>query len=200
MRVRLLDIDGSLPAQLGMAAAIREGRAQRIDLRDEERALRLWASAKRLRRVMQRLDRSGPPPGHGPTVTFYGSGDYHHLATPLIGAAAESLTVVHFDNHPDWVRFPPTHNCGGWVNRALALANVERIVTLGVCSADLVRPQWQGGNIATLGSGRLELIPGRCRPRACGVRSGTGRGIAAWVTIWSGTASPTKHGPTSSRP
>lgn len=105
-----------------------------------------------------------PPAGTGPLVTFYGSGDYHHLATTLMSEIAEPFTVVHFDNHPDWVRVPATHNCGGWVNRALALPWVQRVVTLGVCSQDLVHPEMKTGNVAALASGRLEVHAWRAAP------------------------------------
>lgn len=164
MRLRILDIDGSLPRQAGIAAFIAEGRAQLVDLRHDEKALRLWSSAARLRRLGEKLEQLGVPAGSGPLVTFYGSGDYHHLATAWIGRETAPLSIVHFDNHPDWVRFPPTHNCGGWVNRALALPHVQRVVTLGVCSDDLVHPQWKSGNVAALGTGRLEVHPWKALP------------------------------------
>jgi hypothetical protein len=176
LRIRILDIDGSLPAQPGIAAAIGDGRAQRIDLRNEERSLRLWASRRQLRDLAARLTALTPPPGQGPLVTFYGSGDYHHLATMLIASVAEPVTVVHFDNHADWVRVPATHNCGGWVNRALALQQVERVITLGICSDDLVRPQLKSGNVAALASGRLEIHAWRAPPSRVWGRIGDGPG------------------------
>ena len=157
MRLRILDIDGSLPAQPGMAAALRDGRVQCVDLRGEERSLRLWASRRRLRTLAARLSELPPAPGRGTPVTFYGSGDYHHLAVLLIAAIAEPITVIHFDNHADWVRVPATHNCGGWVNRALALPRVERVITLGICSDDLELPQLKSGNLPALATGRLEI-------------------------------------------
>ena len=98
MRLRILDIDGSLPAQPGMAAALASGRAQLVDLRAEEQSLRLWATRRRLRFLAARLS-ALPSPGRGPLVTFYGSGDYHHVAVLLMAGVAEPITVVHFDNH-----------------------------------------------------------------------------------------------------
>ncbi len=176
MRLRILDIDGSLPVQPGIAEAIDGGRAQRIDLRNEEFALRLWASKRRMRALADRLAALPAPPGDGPLVTYYGSGDYHHVATALIATAAEPVSVIHFDNHPDWVRLPATHNCGGWVNRALELPQVARIVTLGICSDDLVLPQTKSGNLAALGSGRLEIHPWRAAPSRVWGRTGDGFG------------------------
>lgn len=187
MRFRILDIDRSLPGQPGFAAAVAGGRAQCIDLRAEEFSLRLWASRRRLRRLAERLKALAPPPGEGPLVTFYGSGDYHHLATALIQEITEPVSVVHFDNHPDWVRFPATHNCGGWVNRALELPQVARVVTLGICSDDLVLPQAKGGNLGALASGTLEIHPWRVAPsRVWGqIGDGFGHRQVGGELVWS---------------
>ena len=176
MRLRILDIDGSLPTQPGIADAIAAGRAQYFDLRAEEFAVRLWASRRRMRALEKQLAALASPPGTGPLVTFYGSGDYHHVATALIGTATEPVTIVHFDNHPDWVRNPTTHNCGGWVNRVLELPEVARIITLGICSDDLVNPQLKGGNLTELGSGRLEIHPWRVPPSRVWGQIGDGFG------------------------
>jgi hypothetical protein len=176
LRLRILDIDGSLPGQPGLAAALRNGRAQCINLRRDERALRLWTSRRRLRILASHLAALTPPQGCGPLVTFYGSGDYHHLAVMMMATIAEPITVVHFDNHADWVRVPATNNCGGWVNRALALPTVTRVVSLGICSEDLVLPQIKTGNVAALTSGRLELHAWRAPPSRVWGRIGDGPG------------------------
>lgn len=176
MRLRVLDIDGSLPLQPFLAAEMSAGRAQRVDLRRFERRLRLWASRRDLDRLVDRLAHLDPPPGEGPTVTFYGSGDYHHLAAALLEAVAEPVTVIHFDNHPDWIRWPKTWNCGGWVSRILDLPQVARVVTLGPCSDDLHCPQIKGGNVEALASGRLELFPWRSAPSRVWGRIGDGAG------------------------
>lgn len=162
MRLRLLDLDGSLPDQPALAQRI--GEAQVIGLRDLGDELRLWASPAALARFRQRLEQAGPPPGSGPEVTFIGSGDYHHLAATLIGRAATPLSVIHFDNHPDWVRLPPAWHCGSWVNRVLEMPDVARVVTVGPCSDDLVWPQLKGGNLAALKIGRLQIWPWRHAP------------------------------------
>ncbi len=176
MRLRILDIDGSLPLQPGFAHLLAAQRAQSIDLRREEGALRLWATRQNMRKLADRLRSCVSPPGVGPLVTFYGSGDYHHLATTLISASTDPLTVIHFDNHPDWVRAPAANNCGGWVNRALELEQVARVITLGICSDDLERPQFKGGNLAALQSGRLEIHPWRAPPSRVWGKIGDGPG------------------------
>lgn len=57
-------------------------------------------------------------PGLPPSL-LYGSGDFHHLTALWLRRQSEQLTVVSFDNHPDWDIRPPKWCCGGWVNRAL---------------------------------------------------------------------------------
>lgn len=165
MRLRILDIDGSLPAQPGISEAVADGRAQYVNLRAEEFALRLWATRRRMHDLGKRLAALEPPQGTGPLVTFFGSGDYHHLTTAFLAHCCTApVSVIHFDNHPDWVRIPATHNCGGWVNRALDLPQVARVITLGICSDDLVLPQFKAGNLPALASGRLEIHPWRAQP------------------------------------
>lgn len=176
MRLRLLDLDGSLLAQPALAR--RAEAAQVIDLRDLEQALRLWATGAALSEFRRRLDRAGPPPGTGTEVTFIGSGDFHHLAAVLIARAPEPVAVLHFDNHPDWVRLPPAWHCGSWVNRVLDLPNVSRVITLGPCSDDLSWPELKGGNLAALASGRLQLWPWQHAPSLR-----LGRGPIVWNNL-----------------
>jgi arginase family enzyme len=161
MRVRLVDLDGN--EAVAAAAAELGGNAQRLDCRDLGPRLRLWTTRSAMAAFAERLDAAGPPPGRGAVVTLLGSGDYHHLTAALLAQIHEPFTVIHFDNHPDWVRLAPRHHCGSWVNRALELACVARVVTIGPCSSDLARPDLKGGNLAALASGRLELYPWRRR-------------------------------------
>ncbi|OYZ83177.1 MAG: hypothetical protein B7Y12_00100 [Rhizobiales bacterium 24-66-13] len=161
-RFHVIDLDGSLPAQEPLRRRIDAGTATRIDAVDLAGRLRIVASRRALRRLAARL-----PPAErsaGATVTFYGSGDFHHLTAGLVAALDEAVTIVHFDNHPDWVRFPATHNCGAWVNRALSLRQVNKVVTIGPCSSDLVRPELQFANLAAVRDGRIALYPWRHPP------------------------------------
>lgn len=162
MRVRLVDLDGNEAA----AAAAEDfgGCAQRIDCRDLGPQLRLWTTRKLMTAFAGRLASAGEPPGHGPVLTLLGSGDYHHLTPALLARIDEPFTLLHFDNHPDWVRLAPRHHCGSWVNRAIVLPAVARVVTVGPCSGDLAWPEIKGGNLAALRSGRLELYPWRRAP------------------------------------
>ena len=152
----MLDLDASLVAQPALAARITAGSGLRIDAGDLAPRLRIFATRRAMAELGARLDERQSE-GNGCPVIFYGSGDFHHLSTLFIQRARVPVTVIHFDNHPDWVRFPPTHNCGGWVNRALALPNVVRVITIGPCSDDLARPEWKTANLPAVANGRLEV-------------------------------------------
>ncbi|MBF0544332.1 MAG: arginase [Candidatus Riflebacteria bacterium] len=97
------------------------------------------------------------------TISFIGSGDFHHI-TPvvvknLLRSFHSEITIFHFDNHPDWVNFSPGSHCGSWVNDALKLPKVARVITLGPCSDDLSFPELKGGNLSLLRSDRYSIFP-----------------------------------------
>ena len=148
VRLRVLDLDGSLTQQPALAQ--RSETVQVVPMDDLADGLRLWATTPALEEFRRRLNRLAEPAGEGPVVTFLGSGDFHHLAALLIERAAGPVSVVHFDNHPDWVRFPPAWHCGSWVNRVLDMDHVARVVTIGPCGGDLDWPQLKGANLAAL--------------------------------------------------
>jgi arginase family enzyme len=161
LHLRILDLDGSVAAQDSLRDAVAWTSIDIVTMQDLSRPLRLWSRDATMRRARARLPTA---PAGAATVTMIGSGDYHHLAVALIEQAREPVTVVHFDNHPDWVRWAPRWHCGSWVNQALKLPQVARVVTLGPCSDDLVRPGLKGGNLAALGAGRIALFPWRHAP------------------------------------
>jgi len=162
LRLRVIDLDGGVAAQEPLRGRIDAGAAARIDAADLAGRLRIVASRRALRSLASRL-RPGAGKG-GPTATFYGSGDFHHLTAGLVAGLDEDVTIVHFDNHPDWVRFPATVNCGAWVNRALELPHIRKVVTIGPCSDDLVRPELQFANLDAVRDGRIALYPWRHAP------------------------------------
>jgi arginase family enzyme len=153
--LRILDTDGSVDAD-ALTGAAAWASTTRVDLTDLGPALRLWSRRRNIDAARARLAATADP---RPSVTFMGSGDFHHLAALLAERVEEPFTLLHFDNHPDWVRLAPRWHCGSWVNRVLALPNVARVVTVGVCSDDLVDPGRKGGNLPALDSGRLALFP-----------------------------------------
>ena len=160
MRTRLIDLDSSIASQPPLEALAQEGLAACIDLRASAPRLRILAARSAMRDFAAAVE-AAPQPGRGAEITFYGSGDFHHLAAALVSRHDTPLTIIHIDNHPDWVTFPATHNCGAWVNRALELPQVGKIITIGPCSDDLKWPQLKSANLAAVRAGNLELFPWR---------------------------------------
>lgn len=160
MRLHILDVDGSLQAQHAVRSAAPWTAVDGVDLRDLGPRLRLWSRDRTLRAARERLAALSVEP----SVTLLGSGDFHHLAVLLMERTRAPVTVIHIDNHPDWVRLAPRWHCGSWVNQALRLPNVDKVITLGPCSDDLTRPGAKGGNLAALASGKIVLFPWRHAP------------------------------------
>jgi arginase family enzyme len=90
---------------------------------------------------------------------LYGSGDFHHLSALWIRRRAEPLVVVSFDNHPDWDLRPPRWSCGGWVNRALELPNVQRVSVWGCGNFECWWPAQIFGNRRAERAGKLDVHP-----------------------------------------
>jgi arginase family enzyme len=168
LHAQIINLDDSVTSQPAFA------NAPTIDARDLGVRVRLWSRRTNIERLRARFDEAHV--GIESTVTLLGSGDFHHVATLLHERVREPFTLVHFDNHPDWVRLAPRWHCGAWINRALELPNIARVVTLGPCSDDLVDPGRKGGNLPALESGKLVLFPWRHAPSRVWHRVADGAG------------------------
>lgn len=161
MRPVILQLDDAFERQpvLERSVLARGGRV--LAARDLGPALRLWSRTATLAELKRRIAACLPSRGEA-EVVFAGSGDFHHV-TPLLleRAAAEAggpVTVIHFDNHPDWVRTAPGLHCGSWVGRAARLEGVARVITVGVCSPDIGRAKASQGDLALIAEDRLDLF------------------------------------------
>ena len=94
----------------------------------------------------------------GPFI-LYGSGDFHYLSALWLRRLSEPVVLVSFDNHPDWDIRPPKWGCGGWINRALELAPVQRIAIWGCGNFECWWPHNIFANRAGEREGRLEVHP-----------------------------------------
>lgn len=192
MHLQILDLDNSVAQQASLRAAAPWESVETLVLTDLAPRLRLWSRATTIAETRARLDAKNARALD--TITLLGSGDFHHVAALLIERAAQqtqqAFTVVHIDNHPDWVRLAPRWHCGSWVNRVLELPNVARVVTLGVCSDDLVRPDLKGGNLRALSTGRLALFPWSHAPSRVWTRvaDGGGHRYDNGVIVWNNLA------------
>lgn len=158
MRLRIVDLDGAVTGQDFHKEPTRTEPADIVPAGDLAPRLRIVASRHALGELGRRV---GPRANGEADVIFYGSGDFHHLADLFLGRAEEPVTVIQFDNHPDWVTFPATSNCGGWVNRTLERRNVARVITIGPTSTDLVLPQIKSANLQAIRDRRLEMYAWR---------------------------------------
>ena len=122
---------------------------------------RIWGPQLRFSappRVVERFYRE-----HDTTLAvpflLYGSGDFHYLTALRLRSVAESITVVSFDNHPDWDVRPPKWACGGWVNRALELPNVRLVSVWGCGNFECWWPHRIFGNHRAERAGNLAVHP-----------------------------------------
>ncbi len=193
MQVCLLHLDDALRTQPPFWQA-GGGHMMEVDAQAAGKEVRLWGRETALQRLQILLKETfAKRPADGPRLCFMGSGDFHHVTALLLPlaleAADEPVTVIHFDNHPDWVRFEGGMHCGSWVNRAMQHRCVAKVVTVGVCSGDLRNPEWKGANLVALKEGRLELFPYRHTPSRARKEYGEGTsyrqegGYLHWNTI-----------------
>lgn len=161
MRPVILQLDDAFERQPAFERGVLEHGGRVLAARDLGPALRLWSRTATLGELKRRLCACLPSRGEA-EVVFAGSGDFHHV-TPLlleraVAAAGEPVTLIHFDNHPDWVRFAEGRHCGSWVGRAARLEGVARVITVGVCSRDIGRAKAHEGDLALIAEDRLDLF------------------------------------------
>lgn len=179
MQLLLLHLDDALELQPDFVHSCQMAGAHEVDDKDSGRAIRLWGRRPDLDTVWRNLAKARPSTGEGARLCFMGSGDFHHVTALLLSQALENsrkaVTVIHIDNHPDWVHFDPGMHCGSWVNKALEQPLVKKVITLGVCSRDLRSPERKGANLVPLSDGRLELYPYEHPPSKVKSHYGSGR-------------------------
>ncbi len=90
---------------------------------------------------------------------LYGSGDFHYLSALWLRRLARPFVLVSFDNHPDWDIRPPNWACGGWINRALELPQVQHVAIWGCGNFECWWPHNFFANRRAERKGRLEVHP-----------------------------------------
>jgi hypothetical protein len=151
MHVRILDLDGSVAAQ----SAIR-GQASIQPAQHWGPRIRMACSFARFRRFD---NEQAALRDQGPSLTFLGSGDFHHLSLSLISRLKEPFNLLVIDNHPDWMRGVPFMHCGTWVYHAARLPLLGRIFHAGGDVDFDNYYQWMAP-WKLLGSGRITVLPG----------------------------------------
>ncbi len=128
MAVRILDLDGGLTAQKGL----REYRPRVVPLRSWGPRIRLACSRGRFRSFESELAQGlGSPCDRTPTLTLYGSGDFHHVSLALLRRLEGPFNLLVLDKHPDWMRGLPFLHCGTWLAEALRLPGLKKVYHLG---------------------------------------------------------------------
>jgi hypothetical protein len=158
----LLHLDDALRLQPAFMDAARSAGACEADEQPCGNHIRLWSRRQSLNLLKPSITRLKSAASF-PRLCFFGSGDFHHVSAMLIAEAIETfeglVTVIHIDNHPDWVQFGNGIHCGSWVNEIATHPQVRKVITLGVCSNDLQRPERKGASLQHLAAGKLELYP-----------------------------------------
>jgi arginase family enzyme len=129
MRLRILDLDGSISTQV----ALKERYAYtQHDLQAWGPWVRLACGFGRFGRFEQALANLADDPAHEePPVTLYGSGDFHHVSLALLRRLRQPFNLLVMDKHPDWMRAIPFLHCGTWLYHAARLPMVRRIFHVG---------------------------------------------------------------------
>lgn len=149
--IRILNFDDSIVRQQKLVSLFNP---QILDLKDIGPKARIWLDKKTKSYIQECIRGSSRS-----SITFLGSGDFHHISSLLIEQFDEPVSVIIFDYHPDWDILPPKFGCGSWVNRVLKKKNVMKVVSLGVSSSDISSFWIQTANLDSLSSDRVEMYP-----------------------------------------
>jgi arginase family enzyme len=156
MQFKIIDLDSSLTAQPSITNLIESGAANLIDARDFAHSTRIFARKKTIANFIEHI---GATPENEPEITFYGSGDFHHLTAALVSRFRQPVTIIHFDNSPDWAKSSKTFKCNTWTSNAFEMPHVKHIITLGIMSDDLIKPEQKSANLEALRNRKLEVFP-----------------------------------------
>lgn len=128
MRVRVIDLDGSITAQ---DRVLRHFKPEVYDLRRWGPRIRLCCRWKRFYRFERCLDRDLGADHQEPWISLLGSGDFHHVTLALLRRLRHPFNLLVLDKHPDWARGLPMAHCGSWLEHAARLPLVRRVFHLG---------------------------------------------------------------------
>jgi len=154
--IRILNLDDSVVKHKNLAS---QYKAEIVDLKYLGPKVRLWMNKKTKSQIEERIQGSSKN-----SITFLGSGDFHHISSILINQFRQPLSVIIFDFHPDWDILPPRFGCGSWVNQILKNKNIEKCILIAVSSDDISSGYVQSGNLNSLKDNRVEIYPYKHKP------------------------------------
>src|SRR5271166_4267686 len=126
LKLRVLDLDGSLNAQSGLFPP---EVAARVPARLWGPQIRLACTFGTFERFRRWLDAALG--SDDPGITLYGSGDFHHVSLALLKRLRGPFNLLVLDKHPDWMRGIPFLHCGTWLHHASRLQQLRSIFHVG---------------------------------------------------------------------
>lgn len=150
-----IDLDGAWPTELLRGFPhldITPLDVPALDLREWGAKLRFCALNKEVETFYQEIKAHLNSP-----FLLYGSGDFHHLTALWLRKVEDPITVISFDNHPDWDIRPPRWCCGNWINRALELPQVQHVAVWGCGNFECWGWHRLTGNHADVKKNKLEV-------------------------------------------
>jgi len=163
LKLNIIHLDESLKKQKDFISLSQKYLANSIDASSFGSDLRLWAKNDILNKFYEFLKKNWKQENNEPILTFFGSGDFHHITNLLLRIILEKyqelITVIHFDNHPDWVKFSHGIHCGSWVTQSLSEEKIDKVITIGANSKDLNFPEFKGANLKAIKEGKIILYP-----------------------------------------
>jgi hypothetical protein len=157
LRIQVLDLDGSLSSQADLFAV---APAEWVPARDWGPRIRLACPFGAFARFRGWL--GDAMPDRSPGVTFYGSGDFHHVTLALLDRIREPFNLLVLDKHPDWMRGLPFLHCGTWLRHALTMPNLRRAFLCGG-ETDFDNAYRWLAPWPEIASGRVVVFPARRR-------------------------------------
>jgi hypothetical protein len=151
--ITIFDFDRSIVAQYAFLNYFRHLFTTR-PMTGYQRSARLWSSERSFKKLSHSMQLENVN-----QFVLLGSGDYHHLTLALLAQHSSPLTLVLFDNHPDWMKPPHKYHCGSWIYTAARMPHVERIVIIGLENGDLVGKSFLAGDVESYLSHKIVLLP-----------------------------------------
>ncbi len=125
MQLRVIDFDGAVTAQ---SRLMRRFTPSLLDFSKWGPYLRMTCGFRQFAEFQRQL--AGAVDDQ-PSLSFLGSGDFHHVTLALLAQQPEPFNLLVIDKHPDWMRAIPVMHCGTWLWHALQLPNLKRVVHIG---------------------------------------------------------------------
>jgi len=154
--IRILNFDNSVIKQKKL---LFEYNTEITDLVDLGPKTRLWMNGKTKSAIERRIRNTKRN-----SISFLGSGDFHHVTHILTDQFKEEFSLIVFDFHPDWDTSIPHLGCGSWVTATLKNKSILKCVLIGVSSDDISTCWIQSANLDSLKDDRTEIYPFAHRP------------------------------------